>query len=382
MESMKPKTRSNNELGKPLRATGRSPWRRAAAALALAGAGLAGSGAAHADFDRRALIELGQSVLRVEAQGSKGPMQLGSGVVIARERVVTNCHVTRNAESITLVQAGSRWTVQAQSVDAEHDLCLLQVPGLPHAPVAVGRAASLREGHELAALGYTGGPALRISGGVVVALHHWDNQLVIQCSNGFTSGASGGGLFDREGRLVGILTFRSAGAGANYYAVPAEWLPARPEAPPRVAEVRPHEGQGFWQRPLGALPAFLQAATLERAGQWDALLQLAERWEQQDRADAEPLYLAALAHERLGRDAAAAQAWRRSLDLNPGYGRSWAALARLYHRGGQEAQARQAIEALAALNPALAQDVAERLRSEEPPAAAAVEEPARLARRQ
>ncbi len=329
-------------------------------------AGALGAGSAHADFDRRSLIELGGSVLRIESQEDSGRMQVGSGVVIAQERVVTNCHVTRRAKSITAVQGGARWPVQAQTVDAERDLCLLQVPDLPHKPVTLGRAESLREGQELAALGYTGGPALRISGGSVVALHHWGGNLVIQCSNGFSSGASGGGLFDEKGRLVGILTFRLPGGRTNYYAMPAEWLPdpAQPQA--RAVDVKPHEGQGFWQAPMASLPPFLQAASLEHAGQWDALLALAERWTREDGADAEPLYLRALAFSHLGQDEAAVQSWQRSLTVDPGFSRSWAALAELYHRSGQAEQERHAVETLGRLNPALAREVSERLGAEAP----------------
>ena len=333
---------------------------------ALMAACLLSSSSAQAEFDRRALILLGRSVMRVEAEGENGRLQLGSGVVIARERVVTNCHVTRNARSISVVQAGTRWSVQAQSLDAERDLCVLQVPGLPSAPVTLGRAASLREGQELAALGHTGGPALQISGGSVVALHHWGGNVVIQCSNGFTSGASGGGLFDGDGRLVGILTFRLPGGRTHYYAVPAEWLLDSLETRLRFAEVRPHDGQSFWQRPVAAQPLFLQAATLERAGQWLELLDLAERWARDDATDAEPLYLRALAYARLGRDAAAVQSWQRSLDVDPGYSRSWAGLAQLYHRTGQAARAQLAIDSLTALNPGLALEVSDRLRAEPP----------------
>jgi hypothetical protein len=41
--------------------------------------------------------------------------------------------------------------------------------------------------------------------------------LCLQGSAPFTSGASGGGLFDADKRLVGILMFRMRGAGAQYF---------------------------------------------------------------------------------------------------------------------------------------------------------------------
>jgi S1-C subfamily serine protease len=56
---------------------------------------------------------------------------------------------------------------------------------------------------------------------------------VIQTSTAFTSGASGGGLFDEDGRLVGILTYRLRGA-SGYYFSSAEGI-----APERMMWARP-----------------------------------------------------------------------------------------------------------------------------------------------
>ena len=50
-----------------------------------------------ADMDRAVLFGLSASVLKIEALRVQGGFALGSGVVVAPETIVTNCHVTRDA---------------------------------------------------------------------------------------------------------------------------------------------------------------------------------------------------------------------------------------------------------------------------------------------
>lgn len=343
-----------------------APLQRGLSGSALLAACLLTTSAAHAaEFDRRVLVKLGRSVLRIEAVGAQGRLQIGSGVVVGQQRVVTNCHVTRGARQISVTQAGQRWSVSSQCLDARRDLCLLQVPTLELPAVPLGGSEGLRQGQELAALGYGAGAGLAISGGSVVALHPWDGGHVIQCSNGFSSDASGGGLFDQQGRLVGVLTFRLPGGRSHYYAVPAEWL--HENAGIRMRFTEPGGGDpAFWELPPTEQPWFLRAASFERAGQWQALLELTDRWAEADARDAEPFYLRAVAFEGLNRPDAAVEAWQRSLAIDPDYSRSWARLARLYHRSGRSADAQQAVDALTALNPGLALELSSELRSDPP----------------
>lgn len=333
----------------------------------LLAACLLSASSAHAELDRKVVSRLGRSVLRVEATDGSGRVQIGSGVIVAGEQVVTNCHVTRNARSVTVIQGSVRSAAQALSVDAERDVCVLRVPGLMQ-PVAVpiGRSSGLRQGQELLALGYTGGASLQISGGSVVALHRWAGSHVIQCSNGFTSGASGGGLFDSNGALVGILTFRLRGGKAHYYAAPADWLLDAATGELRfMPSVRPAT-QAFWEGAEAARPMFLQAAALEQAGDWTALEALAARWGSDNVDDPEPFYMQAVAAEGLDHHETAIEAWQRSLQIDPDYSRSWARLARLYHRMGRERETQHAITELMVRDPGLALEVSAELKAGQP----------------
>lgn len=258
--------------------------------------------AAHAELDRATLIKLSASVLRIEAPRGSGGFALGSGVAVDTDRVITNCHVTRDAQEIFVVRGGTRWVVAGQLADVERDLCLLWVPRLVARQALLGRAVALTAGDAVSALGFTGGVDMQNSSGEVVALHRMDGATVIQSNNFFSSGSSGGALFNDQGHLVGVLTFRLPGAGGHYYAAPAEWvqemLTKLPAA--QYPKVEPLRGAhlAYWQGATPTQPRFLQAASLQREARWVELEALAQAWLLNDADDAEPQALLALARSR------------------------------------------------------------------------------------
>lgn len=219
-----------------------------------------------AEIDREVLVGLAASVLKIEVLRAQGGFSLGSGVVVAPDTVVTNCHVTRDALKINVLRGGARWLVESQLSEVEHDLCLLHVPGLRASAVTFGSADALMAGQPVTALGFTGGAELRNSPGLVLATHRFDGGHVIQSSTGFSSGASGGGLFDESLHLVGILTFRLRGGEAHYFSAPVEWLQTmlgRADAAGYHA-VAPDRSQQltFWQRPLPDQPWYQSGLAL------------------------------------------------------------------------------------------------------------------------
>jgi serine protease Do len=285
---------------------------------------------ARSEVDRALLLSLSASVLKIEVLRVQGGFSLGSGVVVGTETLVTNCHVTRDALKINVLRGGVRWLATAQQSDIDHDLCVLRVPGLQASAVPLGQTERLAPGKLVSALGYTGGLGLQSSQGEVIALHRVDGGRVIQSSNWFSSGASGGGLFDEELRLVGILTFRLRGGEAHYFAAPVEWLRTMLDAPlgEAYAEVGPDRSTrlAYWQRPVLDQPRFLKAALLQRDDQWPELESLASEWARADANDPEPWYLMGVALAQMNRLPEAQQALECALAIEPG---SAAASARL-----------------------------------------------------
>jgi len=275
--------------------------------LAVLALGVAASTLAAAEFDRSAWLALSASVLKIEARRVQGGYSLGSGVVVAPQTIITNCHVTRDASKVDVLRGGLRWETVSQVSDYDHDLCVLRVPGLQAQAVSLGRADRLRPGQQVTALGFTGGMGIQHSSGEVLALHRLDGSSVIRSTNWFTSGASGGGLFDEDMRLVGILTFRLRGGDAHYFAAPTEWVRKLLDAPrgtesgePAPGHSRPHK-VAFWQRPAHDQPRFLRAALLQRDGLWPELASLASEWVRSDGTDPEPWQLLGVALAQMDR---------------------------------------------------------------------------------
>lgn len=303
-------------------------------------------GAARADAlaTREVVVALSASVLRIEAPREQGGFAMGSAVVLSPDLVVTNCHVTRDAREIFVVRGGARWPVTAQASDIEHDLCLLRVPQLRGTPVQLAESNRLQLGQTVVALGYTGGVGLQTSQGDVVGMHRLDGSSVVQSNNWFSSGASGGGLFDTQGRLVGILTFRLRGTGQAYFSAPTEWLrslmrdfeqkaqPVQPLAP---------ASRAYWQREAEQQPRFLRAASLLQTARFQELESLALQWLGGDATDAE-------SWQMLGRSL---QGQQREAEARWALGCA-AQLAGSRHHAAGQPQAAQASNVTSAAQPA------------------------------
>jgi hypothetical protein len=284
-------------------------------------AGLLVAPRAMAALDQASYVSLAASVLRVEAPRQRGGISLGSAVAIAPDKVVTNCHVTREAVAVYVLSVGLRYAAASQASDVERDLCVLDVPGLDAKPVALGRADELVIGQPVTALGYTGGVGIQNSAGEVVQFHRHAGSRVIQSSNFFNSGASGGGLFDDSGRLVGILTFRLRGGEAHYFSAPVEWVRRMLLDAERGSfrQVMPLDSsqRPYWQAGPSQQPRFLQAAVLVSNARWVELERLARDWSAAEPGDAEPWRLLGTALENQGRTAEARHALECSVKLGP-----------------------------------------------------------------
>ena len=209
-------------------------------------------------------LPIAASVVRVEADLLQGKLSVGSGVTVAPAVIATSCHVVQDAVNIRVAGAGSTWAVDAERADVHHDVCYLRVPGWQGKPVAMAPTSEPAIGSTVVALGFTGGAAIMPRVGNVRALHEYEGGRVIESDAAFNSGSSGGGLFDEQGALLGLLTFRLRNSETSYYTVPIEWvrdgMPREEEwagiAP--LADARP-----FWQGEARELPEFMRADAVQ-----------------------------------------------------------------------------------------------------------------------
>lgn len=237
--------------------------------------GLMLCGSARAQLETSVGWQLGSAVAKIRAVRADGAVSFGSAVAIGERTLVTNCHVTHGAARIEVMTGAGRGPASLQAGDAYRDLCILAAPAMPAMVRQIARSRPLAIGEPVLAAGYADGGPLRVTVGQVEALHDFAGAQVIQTSAPFTFGESGGGLFDVEGRLVGVLAFKASAGGKFHFALPSAWL-ALVEG--RSAGARITKELPFWQRPEREQPYFLRAASLEMEHKWDALSALASDW--------------------------------------------------------------------------------------------------------
>jgi len=184
----------------------------------------------------------------------------GSGVVIPNRfkdgilklnqvLVATNCHVVDQAPDgrVTLRQGDIRGWGRINGRDASRDLCtirglLIDSPELPASQV--GSSQWLEVGDSVYAVGAPKGLELTLSNGIVSGFREHEGNEYIQTTAPISRGSSGGGLFDAQGRLVGITTMYVKDGQALNFTIPAELIASVPEFQPERRNVsNPTTGQ-------------------------------------------------------------------------------------------------------------------------------------------
>ena len=154
----------------------------------------------------------------------------GSGVVIAKEYVLTNFHVVDGASSLKISVDGDQDNLYEAAVaasDSEKDVAVLYVPGLELEPVELGDSDQLTVGDWAICIGNPIGFTGTVTAGIVSALNReipgdgttTDKygrtskvvNTMIQTDAAINNGNSGGGMFNTAGQLVGIPTLKYSG---------------------------------------------------------------------------------------------------------------------------------------------------------------------------
>lgn len=255
------------------------------------------------------------SVVMIRGYNDAGGLAYGSGVVVGDNQVITNCHVLRKTKQPWVSQGEETYSVTAVKADHWHDLCLVTTFGMATKPVLIGKSTDLKKGQGVIAIGHSNGaPAPLTSAGVVKSTYDLDQGKIILSTAQFRMGASGSGLFDTEGRLIGINTFKTSGRNSFYYALPIEWLNALKNKPNETTF--PVAGKALWEEEEDKKPLFLQIAIPTIKEDWKKLLDISLEWTKKENNNAEAWFELGLANERLKDLTAAETAYRRSIVLD------------------------------------------------------------------
>ncbi len=303
---------------------------------------------AQAELDRKLFQKILPSVVRVQAYVKAG-VASGSAVVVAPGKVVSNCHVTRDAVAINVIAWSSKWKVKEQIKDIDHDLCLLILHSEIGKVVEFADASEVKIGQTVAAAGYPSGGRLEVTEGKIRALHNLDGGRVIQSSAPFAEGESGGGLFDKDGKLVGIIAFR----GAYFFALPITWVKKLLDSDMKDL-AGANQTVAFWEREPDNQPNFLQADAREVLQDWMGLNAQAERWTKEETSNPESWIALGKSLYHLKRHPDAIPALRKAAELDPQNSQGWFYLAQAYRDTKDMKAFAAAMEKLSTLDPSAA----------------------------
>jgi S1-C subfamily serine protease len=145
-----------------------------------------------------------------ETRREKG-FATGTGFFVSADgHLLTNFHVIENAKSVKVFFKGKELDGKVLRVDRAGDVALVKVETVSK-PLSIAPSSILRRGDEIFTLGYPlialQGQEQKASFGRVNALSGvGDDSRFLQMDASIQPGNSGGPLFDKSGRVVGIVT--------------------------------------------------------------------------------------------------------------------------------------------------------------------------------
>ena len=318
-------------------------------------------------------------IVSVDMLNARGELLAqGSGVALGADQVITTCDVAIRGESARVLWSGKVFKATPASLQAHLNLCRLRVAGM-HAPsLALGVVEKLRVGQPVNAIGL---PHARLGGrwkgssseerrnghdricpmcdeskatglqeehgrdpilseGTVAAMRPYAGSHYMRISAPLLPGFSGGGLFDEQGRLIGILSPQRVEGESLAFVLPSDWLGSLPEM----------EAPGSTD-PGHGLAWLNQTLALEKKADWRRLLKLSQQETRRDPSNAAAWFNVGIASCNLKQYSQAVNAYREAIRHHAGYADAWHKLAAVYANLKDYDNASQAYEDALRMDP-------------------------------
>jgi serine protease Do len=155
------------------------------------------------------------SVRTQESKGVGRATNAGAGVIVDGDKglIVTNSHVVRNADKITITLMGGKELIgEVLGMDEDTDIAVVKVESdEPLIPASFGDSSKLKVGQMVVAVGNPYGLNDTLTLGIISGLNRENVNLsryedFIQTDASINPGNSGGPLFNIRGEIIGINT--------------------------------------------------------------------------------------------------------------------------------------------------------------------------------
>lgn len=247
-----------------------------------------------------------------------------TALVFSMHQAVTQCDLLENGSSCKVRTKADVHVATVGKKDTARNLCLLDIRSAKFSHRPELAAAELSPGSRVYALTNALGLGIGISEGVVSAVRRSGGESFIQFTSPIAPGSEGGGLFDAEGRLVGIINYRHRDGQNVNFALPARWLG---ELEQRTGNEDTVES---WRAACFAY---------DRQKDWPGLAKHAAAWTISPQANTEAWLWLAYAEEQKKNWQAAAVAYREALQRDSASTQAGLGLANALLQQGATAEA-------------------------------------------
>ena len=302
------------------------------------------------------LYNLKQSMVKIGTTTKSGGHGFGTGVAVSKDHVVTNCHVLGNANGISISKWGTEYPAESLQADWKHDLCILKVQYADLKPIAMADSSKLNYEQQVISISMpSDSPAPFVALSTVKALYAFDDEQVIRTQAAFAIGASGSPVFDYEGKLIAISTFKSPGKNAYYYNMPINMvkaLLATESVPLNSIHAAP-----FWDAAENDRPFFMQIVLPYQNSRWQDVQIIAKNWVEKEPANAEAWYYLGKAAQNLDDVSNAKIHFNKALSLQLNHPASLQALTFIAQNEGRQDEANKMLVTLKEINPQLLEEI-------------------------
>ncbi|MBI3394132.1 MAG: tetratricopeptide repeat protein [Nitrospirae bacterium] len=243
------------------------------------------------------------NVLALELLDEKGGVvSFLTAVVLEQGTAVTQCDLLEGAAGLRLRSGDTLFPAKVEHRDSGRNLCMLSAPGAGSPRPQEVRDSDPEVGTQVYAVSNALGLGVGIAEGVVSGIRKSRGESFIQFTAAIAPGSEGGGLFDADGRLVGLINYRQRDGQNVNFALPARWTK---DIKQRAASI---DAEGAWRA---------KAVALNRELKWENLAEHAAAWTQALQDSTEAWLWLGFAQEQRKDWPAAEHAYREALQRGP-----------------------------------------------------------------
>lgn len=149
----------------------------------------------------------------------EGKYVIGSGVIIRSDGIIiTNSHVIGENKTgvVILSSSETEYPFKVLGSNQDYDIAVISINMRELNTAKIGNSDELAIGQEVVAIGNPLNFSSTVSTGIISGIREKEWVKLIQVTTPITFGSSGGGLFDRYGKLVGITALGVGLADLNF----------------------------------------------------------------------------------------------------------------------------------------------------------------------